>query len=440
MKDLYEQAFSELLRKVRGRKEIVSAQHQAISESIGSLFCLGDNKFKEYSLMVRTDESHAAHVIEAIAVSLFIEGHCQNYELYPVDGRFSNLELMEQERSRPFQIVLTENNRKTGVIFTLPTDVGKYSKRFIDEEYSVDSLQMVILTEPDDFTYDTSFKKVNEFNFEAGIAIKRITLREFWERHFGVGEYQALKACIDDFNRGASEIIGYQTVLLPTDEAILHFKEKIGEELRNYPYAGQIPNFIDPLQAEKISQQMEIMTHNYLDRCLWRAMVGKCDFAISFITSEWHYKVYQMSESLDLTGVVAGYIKSIEQLLFAVIELARDTGISMSSKKRYDSNSHFIPYTTENEHLVDTTLGSLENAISYSPNGQMLGINEDVRKYLVAAIRDWREKQRNGYFHKGNLRSIETVNEIRAKAIQLYFLILGSCTIRDEQLVKLGIE
>ena len=112
----------------------------------------------------------------------------------------------------------------------------------------------------------------------------------------------------------------------------------------------------------------------------------------------------------------------------------------MSSKKRYDSNSHFIPYTTENEHLVDTTLGSLENAISYSPNGQMLGINEDVRKYLVAAIRDWREKQRNGYFHKGNLRSIETVNEIRAKAIQLYFLILGSCTIRDEQLVKLGIE
>ena len=440
MKDQYEQAFSELLNLVRGRKETFSRYYQTINESLGSLFCLGDKQFGLYSSMVRANECSAVKVIETIAVSLFIEGHFQNYELYPVDGRFRNLELVEQAKSRPFQIVLTESNRRTGVIFTLLTDVGKYCERFRVGKYSVDSLQTVILAEPDDFAYDTNFKKVNEFNVEAGIAIKRITLREFWERCFGADEYQTLKAYVDDFNRRAYEVIGFQTVLSPTEEAILHFKEKIGEELRKYPYACHIPHDIEPLQAEIICQQTEIMINNYLDRSLWRAMVGKCDYAISFISSEWYYRVYQMSESFDLTNVVAGYLKSIEQLLFAVIELARDTGISMSSKKRYDSNSHFIPYTTENEHLVDTTLGSLENAISYSPNSQMLGINEDVRKYLVAAIRDWREKQRNGYFHKGNLRSVETVNEIRDKAIQLYFLILGSCTIRDEQLVKLGIE
>ena len=45
-------------------------------------------------------------------------------------------------------------------------------------------------------------------------------------------------------------------------------------------------------------------------------MVGKSSFAVSFITSEWYYKVYQLSENLDLTSVVAGYLKSIEQKAF----------------------------------------------------------------------------------------------------------------------------
>lgn len=438
MKNQYEQAFSELLNLVRGRKEIFSRYYQTINESLGSLFCLGDKQFGLYSSMVRANECSAVKAIETIALSLFIEGHFQNYELYPVDGRYRNLELVEQAKSRPFQIVLTESNRRTGVIFTLLTDARKHCERFRVGEYSIDSLQTVILAEPDDFAYDTNFKKINELNEQTGIAIKRITLREFWERHFGAEEYRVLKAYVDDFNRSASEIIGFQTILSPTDEAILHFKEKIGEELRNYPYIGQILNGVDPLQADINSQQMEIMTHNYLDRCLWRAMVGKCDFAISFITSEWNYKVYQMSERLDLTGVVAGYIKSIEQLLFAIFELVKDTGITILSKDKYSRDSRVIPYTTEHASFADTTLGALEQAISH--NRQMLDINEYARKYLVSVIRDWREKQRNGYFHKDNLQSVVAVNEIREKAILLYFLILGSCTIRDEQLARLGIE
>ena len=87
--------------------------------------------------------------------------------------------------------------------------------------------------------------------------------------------------------------------------------------------------------------------------------------------------------------------------------------------------------------MVDTTLGALEQVIAH--NGQMLDVNRYAREYIVKTIDDWRDKQRNGYFHKHNLQSVEKVSEIREKAFQLYFLLLGSCTIQDEQLEELGI-
>ena len=70
----------------------------------------------------------------------------------------------------------------------------------------------------------------------------------------------------------------------------------------------------------------------------------------------------------------------------------------------------------------------------------ILEINEYAQTSLIKTIDDWRNKQRNGYFHKDNIHSIDKVNEIREKAFLLYFLILGSCTIKDEQFAELGID
>lgn len=134
---------------------------------------------------------------------------------------------------------------------------------------------------------------------------------------------------------------------------------------------------------------------------------------------------------------MAGYLKSIEQLLFTLIGLAKGTGITILSKEKYNRENRIILFTEENEDLVDTTLGALEQVIAH--NGQMLDVNRYAREYIVKTIDDWRDKQRNGYFHKHNLQSVEKVSEIREKAFQLYFLLLGSCTIQDEQLEELGI-
>ena len=92
----------------------------------------------------------------------------------------------------------------------------------------------------------------------------------------------------------------------------------------------------------------------------------------------------------------------------------------------------------ENADIIDTTLGALEQVIDH--NAHILDVNKYSKEHLVATIGDWRNKQRNGYFHKQNLHDIKKVDDIREKALQLYFLILGSCTIKDEQFSDLGID
>ena len=372
MNDTYEQAFRTLLKLVIDRKQQILKNHNSIKSSVGSILKFGDNLFGEYDSMVKSDEKSAVSAIEAIAVSLVAENHLQEFDLYPIKQEYKSLSIEEQVRSKPFQLIKKESNKKIGIVFSLLSDAGYHYKKLVDNQYDVDHLQIVLLIDPDEYAYKTIIKDTNDFNLTAGIPITRITIKQFWETNFGTAEYLKLISHIEEFNAKISEVIGFQTVLSPTEEALENFKIKIGEELRCYQYINFLPKDI-------FTRQIEILCKNYLERNLWRAMIGKSSFALSFITSEWYYKVYQLSENLDLTNVVAGYLKSIEQLLFAVINLSKDNGLTMLSKDKYNKDARIVCYTEATEDLVDTTLGALQNAISH--NWQIL----DVSKY----VKDW---------------------------------------------------
>lgn len=219
--------------------------------------------------------------------------------------------------------------------------------------------------------------------------------------------------------------IGFSTVVTPTESALSKFRAMTGEMLCSYPYRDAIPESV-------YKQQVDIFCRNSIDRGLWKAMIGESNFAISFITSEWNFQMYQMTENLDLTGVITGYLKSIEQLIWSIIGLQTQKSFSIKSKQ-----GGLIEYSAENESVIDSTLWSLEQVIKH--NSWMFEVNYHARTYLIDAIDDWREKHRNGYFHKHNLQSIEKANEIRNQTLQLYFLILGGCAIKDEDFIKLGI-
>lgn len=134
----------------------------------------------------------------------------------------------------------------------------------------------------------------------------------------------------------------------------------------------------------------------------------------------------------DESCLSSDIIHRISLSVYQVLELHNQKNFRIYSK------SHkLIEFSLENESIIDSTLGSLEGVIKH--NSRMLVVNHFAKKYIVETIEQWRQKYRNGYFHKENLQSIRKARDIRNQAIQLYFLILGGFEIKDQDFTKLGI-
>lgn len=186
-------------------------------------------------------------------------------------------------------------------------------------------MKLIIINDPDDLSREANFSLVNKANVDSGIQIERVPILDFWTEYFGDDECNNLCEFCNQFNEKAKSIIGFNTVVTPTEKALNQFRDSIGNDILSRTYAENIPDSI-------YETQVSTMLRNYLARGLWRAMIGTSTFATSFVTSEWFYKMYQFTENLDLTAIVTGYLKSIEQLLFEIVLLSEGTGITIKSK------------------------------------------------------------------------------------------------------------
>ena len=427
MKKNYKSVFANLLKLMVRDKEIKEQLYPIYEESVGTLFHLGGRKLEEYASLVRSNEIRATHDIEEIAVNIIQEKKLSKFSFYSIDECDKRIKPEEEAKNRPFQLVLNEGAKKVGVVFSMYSDCKNHFRKFYNGEYKVDALLLVIIALPNDEGYSSFFRALNGFNIEADVKINRITIDQFWRDYFGEDELVDLLEAIDEFNNEAQKIVGFSTVVTPTKNAINKFRKTIGDELQNYRYLEKVPLNIN-------SSQVNIIANNFLKRGLWRAMIGKSNFALSFVTSEWYYKMYILTENLDLTNIIAGYLKSVEQLLFEIIKLYKDKGITIQT------NDGIKKYSEVPEDIVKTTLYALENVIIKNNTNDILDINSDGKKYLVDVIDDWRDKYRNKYFHKENLQSKEKLEEIRELVYYVYFLVLGSCKINDNQFEQLGIE
>lgn len=162
-------------------------------------------------------------------------------------------------------------------------------------------------------------------------------------------------------------------------------------------------------------------------------MVSSNDFADSFISAEWSYDVYYnaMGE-LELTGIIAGYLKSIEQLMYKIVRFHKNQGVKIKTSEG------FKPYTSDNEDIIDSTLWSL-NYFLTSPQGKFAQ-SAKIRGCIYKAVDLWRQYQRNGYFHKHNLYAADNkISEVRELTLYLYFLILGGIHFSPEERSDLGV-
>ena len=278
-------------------------------------------------------------------------------------------------------------------------------------------------------------------------------LSDFFARHFGRNELKNLVSRARDLDADMRDEAGASTILIPTPKRMRDHKE---ECLRS-------------VIAESSTYRKELISEGFLDDDvnhlydsffqggLFAATVGGSAFADSFVSSEWLRSIHRLTDTLDQTGTVAGYLKSIEQLMYVMVKQWKRKGKGKRLPTHYDSKTFKYDSMDELDSLSDEdfekrTAWQLACFFDPKAGNDALNICDDSASVLSRLLREFTSHDRNGYFHKHNLhcnyndgngRNTGRPNEverIRHQAMLLHFALLGSCKISESCRVELRIE
>lgn len=423
-KDVYESVFASTIEHIDWFKDMTLNSHESMFTSI---FDISDTKYEFHKQFIRLSQLDIIYAVGKIIINL-LGRHNIKYELWPLDPKYRSLTIKQQEERRPFQFLMIEGNKRIGYLVDyLDLNIQEFDVSEMVSNYDVDGIRVIYLQNDNIDNPDGAFKYRNQLEKERSNPVQHETLEFFFERHFSCEEFSMFMNYAKDFNGNLRQTIGYVTLELYSSKELSRFKESELKMLIELP-----PD--DKLSSDNIyDEQAKILNSNYINRGLYKVMVGSKNFADSFITSEWYFHKYNETGELDQTSIVTGYLKSVEQLLYAIVKLPRNQGKQI--RKR--GSKETVANTIDNERQIDSTLGALIYFLNN--NDDVFDVNWFVKQYIIRTITEWKNTVRNGYFHKENLHDQNTIDEIRQQTIYLYFLILGGCTIDDDDFVQLGL-
>ena len=230
-------------------------------------------------------------------------------------------------------------------------------------------------------------------------------------------------------NNDIKRLIGYRTIVVPSDSAVEELKKEYECELRSIDFDKQL------VQDGLYENQIRKIKKNFWSRSRYLALMGKSSFADSFISSEWYYRNHVEFSTLEQTAVIAGYLKSVEQLLYNIVKLSEGSGKQI--RKLGGGKNDYIEFCTENEALIDSTLGALIGYVRHYSD--LWEVNPYAKNYIADKLNIYRDRYRNDHFHKDNVNSIEEIEDIRENTIRIHYLLLGAMKISDSDKGRLGI-
>lgn len=408
---LYEYAFRCMYNHVKNaKKNVMQAQSVMISMQRPILVMADDNsqiynavsKLCRHSLIVETEE---------LVMRLFTLNNI-SYEPFLGSEKYSYL---------PF--IRMENGKRIAYRFSLSMTERIDDWQELKKKYGLDGIKVIAMVErqSDINTLDSLVCNESDItnNFVTYQPIKALFSL------LGDTEYDRYKEHCEKFNSSIKELIGYSTVTIPSNEMLTVFKKNTTEVLKKFDYSQYV--------SELFSTQTKILNRNYFERELYKAVLGESDLAESFLSSEWYFAMHTTTSGLEQTAIVAGYLKSIEQLLYKIVSLSINTGKEIKQK----DSREYVSFTSENLEQADITLGSLIGFVKHYPD--IWDVNNYTRYYIADKLNEYRKKYRNDHFHKDNIYDVKEIQEIREHTIVLFYLLLGACKVSDEQVKEFNL-
>ncbi len=386
--------------------------------------------------------------------------------------------------------------RNAGFEFVIDDDLNRYGCRFTDIQpweakkwLASGIVTKIVVIDWFNTDYLSESEKKQRANGVNAVTVTGIN--EFTSQWLGKDESEVYKLFVNEVMQRYKETLGISSLpkltapvlfghRLDEEEKIKVFIQNIRTHSPSRQRAGEtvIPDvhygyrIIDPNSfktekeincAQNIESRSEqfLSVSNVLDvystRKLYKVLVGRNDFAKSFLTSEYLYSQYNENDLFDYTSIVSGYLKSIEQLLLEIIMRFADKPINennaskmyriksngkknengeypASSKK--EGKAYTINFSLKELEYADTTIGALIYFVR-NYKQRILTVKREFQDIILDCLECYRIECRNNSFHKHNNYDWKRVNMIRHNTLILYIMLLGGIEIgTDEDDVK----
>ena len=251
---------------------------------------------------------------------------------------------------------------------------------------------------------DTSAEYLNMLNsYGYGSEKKFYTFEDFIKTMFGDKAWSLIDASLQDIQKYAADLQWFELARTTNSKNIKVFNESLKDEIINFDYYTELSHTSILMDDDSFA----LIGNRFFNENLYQKLFDYSDFSKSFLTSEWLYKNHMKNDLLDKTYVISA-----------------PEGIKNISVDSPD----FCKATLGNMVYF---LRNINNRNVYFP-----GISKMSISGITLIINKWVQSERNGYFHKHNMSSLEKVTEIRNSTFLLYYLILGSLADNNTSFVN----
>lgn len=148
------------------------------------------------------------------------------------------------------------------------------------------------------------------------------------------------------------------------------------------------------------------LSQGFLKKQMELVFCGTSHYAKSFLTSEYLFKYFKNNPMFDYTPIVSGYIKSIEQLLYAICK-------------------NYLFSINRKENMGSWTMGRYKCLIDDYEEILRPEIRSD-KNIILDCLESYRVESRNHLFHRDYFNDWKRVEQIRNNTIFLYVVLLSA--------------
>lgn len=340
----------------------------------------------------------------------------------------------------PFEFIIEKDNKRIGYRYTsvLEDDIDELLNNYnLSEIYQIN------------WNIERKDRRIENINFQI------ISFEDFFKHWFIEVDFETVFNKLKLAVKNANDDIGFDTIPRLTLRYLSNFKIEVDKDLYNRNYRDDrflmVNDEHEDFNLENIyfdEKDYKVCDERFIDRGLYKSLLGSESFAKCFITAEYQYQIFKNQNNFDFTSVACGYLKAIEQLIYRLIQInlefpSNETLWIMKNSSKIPDHMYKDGVTVRKPKKMAQQVIFKEDFKDYfniiltpminflKDNEHGWNLSDDARKKIYKLLKNYAQDCRNDHFHKDNIGEFSVVTKIRNNTILLFYLLIGGYKMSD---------